>query len=64
MKNSSKYKRQYFLPPVKCMDWAEKDYVEKGFSYVINHYCNCGRWFTCKQKSKAVIKNILKLLKL
>ena len=29
MKNSSKYKRQYFLPPVKCMDWAEKDYVEK-----------------------------------
>lgn len=29
MKNSSKYKRQYFLPPVKCMDWAEKDHVEK-----------------------------------
>ncbi len=29
MKNSSKYKRQYFLPPVKCMDWAEKDYAEK-----------------------------------
>ena len=28
MKNSSKYKRQYFLPPVKCMDWAEKDYVD------------------------------------
>ena len=29
MKNSSKYKRQYFLPPVECMDWAKKDYVEK-----------------------------------
>ena len=29
MKNSSKYKRQYFLPPVKCMDWTEKDHVEK-----------------------------------
>ena len=27
--NYHKYKRQYFLPPVKCMDWAEKDYVEK-----------------------------------
>lgn len=29
MKNSKKYKRQYFLPPVTCMDWAEKDYVDK-----------------------------------
>ena len=29
MKNSSKYKRQYFLSPVECMDWAKKDYVEK-----------------------------------
>ena len=28
MKNCSKYKRQYFLPPVKCMDRAEKDYVD------------------------------------
>ena len=28
MKNCSKYKRQYFLPPVRCMDWAEKDYVD------------------------------------
>ena len=27
--NYHKYKRQYFLPPVWCMDWAEKDYVEK-----------------------------------
>lgn len=27
--NYQKYKRQYFLPPVKCMDWTEKDYVEK-----------------------------------
>lgn len=23
-----KYKKQYFLPPVRCMDWAEKDAVE------------------------------------
>lgn len=29
MKNCRKYKRQYFLPPVTCMDWAEKDYVDK-----------------------------------
>ncbi len=28
MKNCGKYKRQYFLPPVKCLDWAEKDYVD------------------------------------
>lgn len=27
--NYRKYKRQYFLPPMKCMDWTEKDYVEK-----------------------------------
>ena len=25
----SKYKRQYFLPPQECMDWAKKDYIEK-----------------------------------
>ena len=29
MKNFEKYTKQYFLPPVKCMDWAEKDSVEK-----------------------------------
>ena len=28
MKNCGKYKRQYFLPQVKCLDWAEKDYVD------------------------------------
>ena len=29
MMNYKKYKRQYFMPPVKCMKWAEKEYVEK-----------------------------------
>ncbi|MBP5242411.1 MAG: 2-isopropylmalate synthase [Clostridia bacterium] len=29
MKNYQKYKKQYFLPPVSCMDWAKKDAVEK-----------------------------------
>ena len=29
MKNYSKYTKQYFLPPVRCMDWAEKDSIEK-----------------------------------
>ena len=29
MMNSSKYQRQYFMPPVKCMKWAEKEYVDK-----------------------------------
>ena len=28
-KNVTKYKRQYFMPPVKCMKWAEKEYVDK-----------------------------------
>ncbi|RXS76694.1 2-isopropylmalate synthase [Blautia faecicola] len=27
--NYKKYVRQYFMPPVKCMKWAEKEYVEK-----------------------------------
>ena len=29
MMNCGKYKRQYFMPPVACMDWAEKEYVDK-----------------------------------
>ena len=29
MMNASKYKRQYFMPPVKCLDWVEKEYVDK-----------------------------------
>ena len=29
MKNFQKYTKQYFLPPVRCMDWAEKDAVER-----------------------------------
>ena len=28
MKNYQKYTKQYFLPHVRCMDWAEKDSVE------------------------------------
>ncbi|HCL08884.1 2-isopropylmalate synthase [Ruminococcus sp. AF31-8BH] len=27
--NASKYKRQYYLPPETCMDWAKKDYIDK-----------------------------------
>ena len=29
MKNYEKYTKQYFLPPVRCMDWAEKDSVDR-----------------------------------
>ena len=29
MEGYQKYKRQYFLPPKPCMDWAEKEYIEK-----------------------------------
>ena len=28
MKNYQKYTKQYFMPPVRCMDWAEKDAVD------------------------------------
>ena len=28
MKNYRKYTKQYFLPPVPCMDWSKKDCVE------------------------------------
>ena len=28
MKNFEKYTKQYFMPPVRCMDWAEKDAVD------------------------------------
>ncbi len=29
MMNVRKYQRQYYMPPVKCMKWAEKEYVDK-----------------------------------
>lgn len=29
MKNYEKYTRQYFMPPVECMEWTKKDHVEK-----------------------------------
>lgn len=29
MKNFNKYTLQYTMPPERCMDWAEKDHVEK-----------------------------------
>ena len=29
MKNYEKYTKQYFLPPVRCMDWAEKDSIDR-----------------------------------
>ena len=28
MKNVQKYKRQYFMPPVECLDWTKKEYVD------------------------------------
>ncbi len=28
MKNTEKYQRGYYMPPVKCMKWAEKEYVD------------------------------------
>lgn len=29
MKVETKYKKQFFVPPVKCLDWVQKDYIEK-----------------------------------
>ena len=33
MKNANKYMRQYFMPPVKCMKWAEKEYEEQSVDW-------------------------------
>ena len=27
--NAKKYQKQYYMPPVPCMDWAEKDSIDK-----------------------------------
>ena len=29
MKNSSKYERQYFMPPEAAYDWVKKEYIDK-----------------------------------
>ena len=29
MMNHTKYKRQYYMPPTKCLDWTEKEYIDK-----------------------------------
>ena len=29
MMNHNKYKRQYYMPPTKCLYWTEKEYVDK-----------------------------------
>ena len=29
MNNYKKYTRQYFMPPVECMDWTKKEYIDK-----------------------------------
>ena len=28
MKNASKYARGYYMPPVRCMKWADKEYID------------------------------------
>ena len=28
MMNASKYRRQYFFPPEKCVEWTQKEYVD------------------------------------
>ena len=29
MKFANKYQRRYFMPPYPCLDWANKEYIEK-----------------------------------
>lgn len=29
MMNHKKYKRQYYMPPVECLDWTKKEFVDK-----------------------------------
>ena len=28
MMNAAKYRRQYFLPPERCMEWTKKEYID------------------------------------
>lgn len=47
MMNVSKYKKQYYLPPETCMDWAKKDYIDKAPAWCSvdlrdgNQACRC-----------------------
>lgn len=27
--NTNKYSRGYFMPPVQCLDWTKKEYIDK-----------------------------------
>ena len=29
MKNYQNYKRGYYMPPVQCTDWVNKEYIDK-----------------------------------
>lgn len=29
MMDATKYKRNYFMPPMECLDWAKKEYIEQ-----------------------------------
>ncbi len=29
MRNAEKYQRGYFMPPVECLDWTKKEYIDK-----------------------------------
>ena len=32
MKNYQNYKRGYYMPPVQCTDWVNKEYIDKHLS--------------------------------
>ena len=56
MKNVTKYQKQYYMPPVKCMKWTEKEYVETdyvsrstykdndGYKMTFGEYLRVGFW--------------------
>ena len=43
MMNVSKYKKQYYLPPEICMDWAKKDYIAANEMYEMGREGICGQ---------------------
>ena len=43
MMNCSKYHKQYYMPPVECLDWARKDSVEKA---------RCGAAWICGTETR------------
>ena len=43
MMNVKKYQKQYYMPPVPCMDWAEKDSIDNRRTLAAGSGAGAGR---------------------